>query len=232
MGERHEPATNPPTEVRPSHRRGVRVAGLLFAITAVGLLVGRAFGAVPFSWLEIVAVLTGAGCVLLVVARSIWNFPVGIVSCAAYLAFFAEGRLFADAGLQIVFIALSLHGWIAWARGREVELSVRRVPLGELTALAALFPVVWFGLMKWLEVVNGAAPTLDAFVTTLSLAAQWLLNRRYVETWLAWIVVDQVAVALFLSREMYLTAALSALLLLMCVSGLIEWRHRLAKDVT
>src|SRR5215510_1010389 len=91
---------------------------ILFAVTAVALVVARAAGWVSFSWLETVGVLTGAACVLLVVWRSVWNFPVGIVSCAAYLVFFAQGRLYADAGLQIVFIVLGIHGWVAWARGR------------------------------------------------------------------------------------------------------------------
>src|SRR5687767_9133441 len=77
---------------------------ILFVIVAVGLIVPRAAGWVLFSWLEVAGVVTGAACVMLVVRRSIWNFPAGIVSCTAYLVFFAEGRLYADAGLQIVFI--------------------------------------------------------------------------------------------------------------------------------
>ena len=207
---------------------GVRAAGGLFVLAAVGLVVGRAFGAVPFSWLEIVGAVTGAGCVLLVVARSVWNFPLGIVSCAAFLVFFYQGRLYADAGLQVVFILLGVHGWVAWVRGHAETTPVRRVPLGELTALAVAFPAVWLGLVRLLEYFGGAAPTLDAFVTTLSLAAQWLLNRRFVETWLAWMVVDQVSVFLFWSRDMHLTAGLYAVFLTMCVAGLVEWRRHLA----
>jgi nicotinamide mononucleotide transporter len=206
-----------------------QAATVLFVLAAVGLVVARAVGWASFSWLEVVAVVTGAACVLLVVRRSIWNFPVGIVSCAAYLLFFAEGRLYADAGLQVVFIALGFHGWVVWARGRTDSTPIRRVPLGELTALVVIFPAAWLGLTRLLEHVNGAAPVYDAFVTTLSLAAQWLLNRRYVESWLAWIVVDQVFVVLCLSRDMHLTAVLYAIFLAMCVAGLIEWRRTLGE---
>ena len=200
---------------------------VLFGGVAVGLIVARAAGWVPFAWLELAGVVTGAACVMLAVRRSIWNFPVGIASCAAYLVFFAEGRLFADAGLQIVFIVLGVHGWAAWTHGRTNTIPIRRVPLGELTALAVAFPAGWLALTRLLEHVNGAAPVYDAFVTTLSLAAQWLLNRRYVETWLGWIVVDQVSVVLFWSRGMHLTAVLYALFLVMCVAGLIEWGRSL-----
>jgi nicotinamide mononucleotide transporter len=218
------------TEARPSPRRttGVRVAGGLFVLATVGLVAGRAAGWVPFSWLEIAGAVTGAACVLLVVARSVWNFPVGIVSSAAYLVFFYEGRLYADAGLQVLFILLGVHGWVAWVRGRAETAPVRRVPVGELIALAVVFPAVWLGLVQLLIHVGGAAPPFDGFVTALSLVAQWLLNRRYIENWLGWIVVDQVSVFLFWSRDMHLTAGLYALFLAMCVAGLVEWRRHLA----
>lgn len=201
---------------------------VVFAAVAVGLVAGRAFGWLSFSWLEIVGAITGGACVLLVVVRSVWNFPVGIVCSSSYLVFFAQDKLYADAGLQVVFIVLGIHGWVAWGLVRtESAMPIRRVSLREITVLAALFPAVWLGLVRLLEYVGGAAPAFDGFVTALSLAAQWLLNRRHIENWLAWIVVDQVAVVMFLSRGMYLTAGLYALFLAMCVSGLIEWQRQL-----
>lgn len=213
------------TVVRSGRMRMAAVA--LFALAAAGLVGGGVAGATPFTWLETVGVVTGAGCVLLVVFRSVWNFPVGIVSCAAFLVFFAQGRLYADAGLQVVFILLAVHGWVLWARGPVEAKPIRRTSLGELTVMAWIFPAVWLGLTALLHHVGGAAPALDAFVTALSLAAQWLLNRRHIESWLGWIVVDQVSIALFWSREMYLTAGLYAVFLLMCVAGLIAWRRDL-----
>jgi nicotinamide mononucleotide transporter len=200
---------------------------VLFSIAVVGLTIARSVDWVTFTWLETAGVITGAACVLLVVRRSIWNFPVGIASCGAYLIFFAEGRLYADAYLQIVFIVLGIHGWKAWIQGRRDSIPIRRVPLGELTALAVAFPAVWLAVTRLLEHYNGAAPVYDSFIATLSLASQWLLNRRYIESWLGWIVVDQVAVILFWSRGMHLTAVLYALFLCMCIAGLIEWRRKL-----
>jgi nicotinamide mononucleotide transporter len=219
---------DPDSRPKGRSRGGVMFACFVFTAVTLGLCAGRASGWVTSSWLEIFGAVTGAACVLLVVARSVWNFPLGIVSCVAYLVFFAQGKLFADAGLQVVFILLGVHGWVEWVLGRkEQEVPVRRVPVGELTALTVTFPAVWLGLVRLLEFYGGAAPTFDAFVTALSLASQWLLNRRYIENWLGWIVVDQVAVALFWSRGMHLTAVLYALFLVMCVAGLVEWRRNL-----
>ena len=206
---------------------GMSVAVGLFSLVALGLVVGRAVGWIPISWLEIFAAIAGAACVLLVLARNIWNFPVGIASCAAYLVFFAEGRLYANAGLQVAFVALSLLGWWTWARRPGGIKPVGRVPLGEMTVLAVAFPAVWLGLTELLAAVGGESPQVEAFIATLSLVSQWLLNRRYIESWLGWIVVDQVAVLLFWSRGMYLTAGLYMVFIAMCVAGLIEWRRDL-----
>lgn len=200
---------------------------LLFVLTAIALVVAKLFNWTESPWLETAGVITGAGCVLLVIERSIWNFPIGILSCAAYLIFFAEGRLFAESRLQIMFIVLNIFGWISWARGKVETKPISRIGLNELTILAVIFPALWLGLTRILEEVNGAAPVFDAFVTALSLAAQWMLNRRHVESWLAWIVVDQVSVLLYWSRGMHLTAGLYTVFLVMCVAGLIEWRRAL-----
>ena len=208
---------------------GMRIAAGLFVIVTTGLVVGKLAGWLPFAWLEIVGSVTGAACVLLAVNRNIWNFPIGIVSAAAYLVFFAQGQVYALAGLQVVVILLNGHGWLTWALGQTEETPTRRVPLGEMTILAVTFPAIWIGLTRLLEHFGGASASTDAFVTALSLAAQWLLNRRYLETWLVWIVVDQVSVILFWSNGMYLSAGLYTLFLAMCVAGFIEWRRELVE---
>ena len=216
-----------------SNRRKT-VGSVGFVLAASALVGGVAAGWLPFSWLETVGVVTGAACVLLVVWRSVWNFAFGAVSCVAYLVFFAEQGFYAEAGLQVMFLALSVHGVVGWLRGVDsarAAVPVRRVGLGELTALVVLFPAVWLGLARLLEEVGGTAPYADSFITALSLTAQWLLNRRCVENWLGWIVVDQVAVALYWSRDLHLTAGLYALFLAMCVAGLIEWRRELPAEV-
>lgn len=203
--------------------------GLFVAATAL-LAVGKQAEWVESSWLEIIGAVSGALCVLLVVRRHVANFPVGILSCAAYLLFFSQGRLFADAGLQVMFILLNVHGWLAWAKGPTAVVPVRRVPLGELTALAVLFPFAWLGLTELLTRVGGKAPVYDAFIATGSLTAQWLLNCRCVENWLAWIVVDVVSVWLYWTQGMHLTAGLYVLFLCMCIAGLAEWRRELTRE--
>jgi len=66
----------------------------------------------PYSLTETLGFVTGAACVYLVVRRNVWNFPVGIANNLFFLILFSQARLYGDAGLQIIYIALGIQGWI------------------------------------------------------------------------------------------------------------------------
>jgi nicotinamide mononucleotide transporter len=72
--------------------------------------------------------------------------------------------------------------------------------------------------------LNGSAPLLDAVITALSLVAQWLLNRKRIESWPVWIVVDVLTITLGAWRGLYLLSALYLSYLAMCVAGWLQWR--------
>lgn len=75
--------------------------------------------------------------------------------------------------------------------------------------------------------LGGAAPWPDAFITSASLWAQWLLNRKSISTWPWWIAVDIVSIPLYLSRDLPLIAILYGLFLALCVKGWTNWRRDL-----
>ena len=79
------------------------------------------------------------------------------------------------------------------------------------------------GLWQALERVGGSASFWDALTTSISLASQWLLNRKRLESWIGWIVVDVIYIPLYVYKELYLTAALYAIFLIMAIMGLRAW---------
>ena len=70
----------------------------------------------PVSWAELFGFITGIACVALAVAQRIETFPVGIANNVFFVILFTDARLFADAALQLVFIALGVMGWVTWAK--------------------------------------------------------------------------------------------------------------------
>lgn len=184
------------------------------------------------SWVELLGFITGGVCVALTVRRSVWNFPVGIANCVFFLLLFTSTRLWADAGLQIVYIALGLAGWWKWVIGRdEAPLPVTRASRREI-ALCLLFVAIGSAVLyALLRSARGAAPLLDASTTCISLAAQWLLNGKRIQTWYFWFVADCVYVPLYITKGLNLTAIVYVLFLVMCVAGLRSWRSSLRGPV-
>ncbi|MEU9127039.1 nicotinamide riboside transporter PnuC [Kitasatospora sp. NPDC048540] len=189
------------------------------------------------TWAELLGFATGAACVWLTVRANIWNFPVGIANNVFFLILFAGARLYADAALQLVFLALGVHGWWQWLRGRAAgpgaaagPVVVRRATAPTLLALATLLGPATWGLTELLTRAGDSAPFWDALTTALSLAAQWLLNTRRIETWYLWIAADLVYVPLYLSKSLDLTALVYLVFLGMCAVGLRSWRRSLATD--
>ena len=210
---------------------------LLFIGGAAGLALVYASwaGWAPFGWkppgvTEALGFVTGALCVYLVVRESVWNFPVGIANSAFFLLLFAGARLYGDAALQIIFIALGFRGWYLWLRGGEnrTPLEVGRASRRLLAGVAAFLVAGTAGLTLLVRHVNDAAPFLDAFTTALSLGAQYLLNRKAVENWWLWITADVVYIHLYAARGLHLTAVLYFVFLCLCVAGLRRWLRALS----
>lgn len=182
------------------------------------------------SELEWMAAALGVINVALVVRRSVWNYPFGLVMVALYFFVFFEARLYSDALLQIFFVVVQLYGWVNWvrAKGRSGEVPVGRLGGRERIAWTAgtLAASLAWGL-GMAHFTNAAAPLIDAFIAGTSISAQILMARRKIENWPAWILVDAVAVGLYFSRGLYPTSALYALFLLLCIAGLIGWRRAL-----
>ena len=185
------------------------------------------FGMTPPSLTEALGFVTGGACVYLTVRENVWNFPVGIADSAFFLVLFAGARLYADAGLQVVFIALGFQGWYLWLRGGEnrTPLKVERASAGLLAGVAAFVAAATAGLTLFLRAVHDSAPFLDALTTALSLGAQYLLNRKAIENWLLWMTADVIYIYLYASppRRLYLTALLYFVFLCLCVAGLRAW---------
>jgi nicotinamide mononucleotide transporter len=202
------------------------------AIVSIALIATSAQEAAPLSLTEVLGFVTGGICVWLTVREHIATWPIGIANNVFFFVLFWQSRLFADAGLQIVYVALALYGWWTWLHGgpQATPRQITRTTSNEWLALAALVPLAVWGLQQFLLSVAGAAPFWDALTTVLSLAAQFLMCRKRLEHWLVWIVADIIYIPLYVSRELTLTAVLYFVFLVMCLIGLRDWSRSLRRQ--
>jgi nicotinamide mononucleotide transporter len=179
------------------------------------------------SMIEIVAVLLGIANIVLIIRRSVWNFPVAIVMVALYFIIFRDAKLYSDAGLQIFFAAINLYGWWSWNRnkGDSGVISVRRLPAtGYALWITGSILAIWaWGAIMHAE-TDASYPYWDASVAMLSILGQILMTRRFVENWHYWIIVNIISIPLYIVKDLHLTAGLYGIFLVLAIAGLVEWR--------
>jgi nicotinamide mononucleotide transporter len=187
-------------------------------------LVGGILG--EMSPIEALAAALGLVNVVLVARRSIWNYPFGIAMVALYGWVFYTTRLYSDALLQVFFFVVQFYGWWYWLRGKAEEGEVRVERLAGSQRLLwilgiALATAVWGWLMH--RYTNAAFPWWDGSIAMMSVAAQILMSRRFLENWMLWIAVDGAAIPLYAVKGLKITAALYVVFLAISLFGLIEW---------
>lgn len=182
------------------------------------------------SPLEIAANGFNAASILLAGRNSVHVWWTGIVGCALFAVVFFRVRLYADVTLQLFFIATCIAGWWRWLRGgpRHGALPVRRAGARMLAAAAVAGAVVTVGYAWMLARFTDAVwPLPDSAVLAFSVLGQLLLMARRIENWWFWLVVNTIAVPLYASRGLGVTAVLYAAFWLNAVVALRHWRRQL-----
>lgn len=188
-------------------------------------------------WLENTAAIFGFIAVVLTITRHPWCWPIGLVQVALYIAVFAQAKLYSDMILHIIYVGLQIYGWMSWLRSPKVdEQGTEKIRIERLswtghiiagTSAAAISLAV--GLMM-ARFTDAASPMIDATVMGLSLTAQVLSTRRYIENWPYWIVIDVLCIGLFWSRGLIATSVLYAVFLILSIVGYIVWQAALNKQ--
>jgi nicotinamide mononucleotide transporter len=178
------------------------------------------------NWTEVLGFGTGAACVFLAARRNIWTFPVGIANNLVFVVLFFGAALYADLGLQIVYLVLGVMGWLGWSRhrGTDDRALITRMPHRSILPLVLVAvagtAIIALALHSYTDSTTEIA---DAATTSVSLVAQYMLNRRWLENWFVWIAVDVAYIGLFLYKGLNITAALYLLFIGLCVFGLRGW---------
>jgi nicotinamide mononucleotide transporter len=175
---------------------------------------------------ELAANAVNAISILLATLNSTHTWWTGIAGCLLFGWVFMEAQLYADATLQMFFIVTSVIGWWNWSKGYDgAALPVRRTSLRMSAPCVAAGGAVAAGY-GWLlhAYTNAYAPFADASVLALSVLAQLLLMGRRYESWWCWLAANSIAVPLFLTRGLNVTAMLYAAFWINAIVALF-WRR-------
>lgn len=186
------------------------------------------------NWQELLGFITGALCVWLLIKQNIWNWPIGIANNIVYVIVFYKSGLYADSGLQFVYMAIAFYGWWNWLHGgaNHSELKVNRTSATGLLGYLAIAGAATAVLYWILRHTPSTVPFADGLTTALFLTAQYMMSRKVLQNWWFWIVGDVLVIGLYIYKHLYLTSVLYTIFTAMCVVALIEWQKATRNEIT
>lgn len=181
------------------------------------------------NYIELIGAVLGIAYIFFSIRQSIFTWPVGLLTSVLYVWVFFVSKLYADMGLQLYYVVISIYGWYEWLKGNPdsknelLKVSRLNLKLGFVLLLVgmALFALIWFILKNY---TDSPVPGADALATSFSIVATWMLARKILEHWLVWIFVDAFSVGLFLYKDLIPTVILFVVYTIMAFAGYIEWR--------
>ena len=185
------------------------------------------------NYIEVLGVITSLIYLYFSVRQIIWLWPFGIVSSALFIWIFLGSKFYADMGLQVYYLVISVYGWIYWGRGSRngdisKELKVSRITGSHAGLLTGSGIVLLLGIVAILKfLTDSEVPWGDGFTTAASIIATWMLARKILEHWLIWIVVDLVAAVLYFHKGLYPSAVLYIIYSVIAVLGYMQWKKDL-----
>jgi len=197
---------------------------------------------IQLSWIEWLGFASAIIYIYFSINKKIWLWPTGILSSLFYIGVFFIARLYADMILQVYYLIVSIYGWIIWKSKHnnedENEFKIIKVSkeiglkiFGVFVLLYVLLALVLLYLPSLIGVPSSDMPYLDAFTTAGSFVATWMLVKKMIEQWLLWIVIDAVALGMYIYKGLYFTSILFLIYTIMAIWGYYAWRKDLKLQI-
>lgn len=192
-------------------------------------------------WREIIGNAFGIASAIGGMRRKIWAWPVGIVGNVLLFTVFLGAvfdtpnpvNLLGQAGRQVMFIAVSIYGWVRWSQTRKrvdvaTGMAVAVQPhwaSGRARVLMAIVLVGGTALLTPIFTALGSFEPVwaDAWIFVGSLLATWGMAKGWTEFWLIWVAVDIVGVPLLISAGYYASAILFIFYGAFTIWGFVTW---------
>jgi len=183
-------------------------------------------GLQQMTWLEGIAVFFGVASVFYSMKENIWVFPTGIISTLIYVWICLQVGLYADMGINAYYFSMSIYGWYVWSRPSEGGTTLPVTWLdkkGVVESLSLFFGSYAILAFTLIQFTDSEVPYIDSFTTASAFVGMYLMAKKKVENWIAWIITDLVSVPLYFYKGLILTSFQFLFFTVLAVLGLLAW---------
>jgi len=202
-------------------------------------IVGTILG-YPLSYVELIGTISGLLSVWFATKQNIWTWPIGLINVIFFFAIFYQVQLYSDMLLQIFFFVASIYGWIIWNKEIKADEPVALLSIRSRIKFALLMAIMTIGLGLLISQIHlllpdifsnpAAFPFADAFTTVASIMATIFMAKRYLESWILWILVDIVSIIIYSLKQILFVSFEYGIFLILATLGFILWNNTLKNE--
>ena len=151
--------------------------------------------------------------------------------------------MYGDFLLHVFFLVLNLYGWYHWLYGKtekndSIKIESLNLKQNVVYVIIAIIIVFVFGLLLdnihfiFPNLTPASVPYWDATTTSLSVVAMWLTARKKIENWIYWLIVDILAVGIYIYKEIYFYALLYFIYIGLAIAGYLAWKKLMKQQIS
>lgn len=187
----------------------------------------------PLSYVELIGTISGLLSVGFATKQNILTWPIGLINVIFFFAIFYQVQLYSDMFLQIFFFIASIYGWAIWKKElidhEPISILSNQVRIKViLIIIVATFILGCF--MSQIHIIfpknfptSASYPFADALTTISSIVATILMAKRYLESWILWILVDLVSIIIYSLKQIVFISAEYGVFLILALMGFFLW---------
>ena len=180
--------------------------------------------------LESLAVVTAIMYLILAAKEDVRCWYAALISSILYFYIMLQAGLLMEGGHQIFYVFMAVYGWMQWKDTNNKTSSLKISSWNKTTHLIIISFVITLSLISGIfleKFTNAALPFLDALTTWGAIASTYMVAKKVIENWFYWFVIDSISIYLFISRELFLTAFLFLIYLVIIIYGYRSWKKLL-----
>ena len=180
--------------------------------------------------LELVAVFTAVTYLILAAKEDVRCWYAALISSLLYIYIMFQAGLVMESILQIFYILMAIYGYFQWNNMMSIDSDLSIKSWNRINHLYSIGLVILLSAFSGIlleRYTQAVLPFLDAFTTFGAIITTYMVAKKIIENWIYWFVIDSISIYLFISRELYLTALLFFVYLIIIIFGYISWKKKL-----
>ena len=180
--------------------------------------------------IESLAVIFAIIYLILAAKEDVKCWYAAIISSILYIYIMYEADLIMESILQIFYVLMAVYGWLQWNNIVDKKIKLKIKSWRKINHIYAIFLIIVLSIISGMllqKYTEAALPFMDAFTTWGAIISTYMVAKKILENWIYWFVIDSISIYLYVSRELYLTAILFLIYLIIIFFGYKSWKKKL-----